>query len=227
MAADAATTVRPFPTPHDPPAGMTIRHLNAPDDLVAMNAIANAIRQAEGQDFYTTDEQFAKFYADPPGTDPATDVAIVEAAGKIVGYGRAAWHQEVDGPRVYEVIPFIDPAGTGVEAFGALVDALEARLRVIAADHPAGEKVFETFGGNRAARARRAARGPRIRSRSPLLLDGPSKRRRPPRRPASGRARDPRGQAGASPPDLRRRHRSLPRPLGVHANPPSATTRTS
>ena len=150
MSAEPATTVRPFPTPGALPAGMTMRYLQAPQDLPAMNAIANAIREAEGQDFYTTDDQFATFYADPPGTDPATDVAIVEVDGTMVGYGRAAWHQVVDGPRVYEVIPFIDPAGTGVAAFEALVDALEARLRVIAARHPAGDKVFETFGGNRA-----------------------------------------------------------------------------
>jgi len=139
---------RLFPTNAPLPAGVTLRHLRAPDDFHDMNTMANAIRQAEGTDFSTTDEQFAQFYADPPGSDPATDVAVAEVNGRIVGYGRAAWHEELSGIRIYEVIPFLDPRLAGSELFVALVEALEARDRIIAADHPAGEKHFETFGGD-------------------------------------------------------------------------------
>jgi ribosomal protein S18 acetylase RimI-like enzyme len=147
MAATDAT-IRPFPTTAPLPAGVVLRHLRAPDDLHDMNTIANAIRRAEGTDFSTTDEQFAQFYADPPGSDPASDVAVAEIDGQIVGYGRAAWHEELDGTRIYEVIPFLDPRLAGSALFLALIDALEGRDRLIAADHPAGEKHFETFGGD-------------------------------------------------------------------------------
>ena len=147
MAATDAT-IRPFPTTAPLPAGVVLRHLRAPDDLHDMNTIANAIRRAEGTDFSTTDEQFALFYADPPGSDPTTDVAVAEVDGQIVGYGRAAWHEELDGTRIYEVIPFLDPTLAGSELFVALVEALEARDRRIAAGHPDGEKHFETFGGD-------------------------------------------------------------------------------
>lgn len=146
--ATAAAAIRLFPTTAPLPAGVVLRHLRAPDDLQDMNTIANAIRRAEGTDFSTTDEQFARFYADPPGSDPATDVAVAEIDGQIVGYGRAAWHEELTGIRIYEVIPFLDPTLAGSELFVALVDALEARARLIAADHPSGEKHFETFGGD-------------------------------------------------------------------------------
>lgn len=113
-----------------------------------MNAIANAIREAVGQDFTTSDDDMARFYADPPGSDPSTDVVVAERDGVIIGYGRAAWSQEAEGPRKYEVLVFADPRGTGRDAFEALFDALEARVRVIAAGHPTGAKVFETFGGD-------------------------------------------------------------------------------
>jgi ribosomal protein S18 acetylase RimI-like enzyme len=116
-----------------------------------MNAIANAVRLSQGDDFYTTDEQMRQFYENPPGSDPARDVAIAEVDGQIVGYGRAAWHEEPDGPRIYEVIPFVDPTVAGNDVFMAMVDALETRLRVIAAEHPPAEKLFETFGGDSAA----------------------------------------------------------------------------
>ena len=141
-------TIRPFPTNGPLPVGVVLRHLRAPDDLHDMNAIANAIRIAEGTSFSTTDEQFAEFYAAPPGSDPATDVAVAEIEGRIVGYGRAAWHEELDGIRIYEVIPFLDPTRIGQELFIAMVDSLEARLHTIAADHPAGGRFFETFGGD-------------------------------------------------------------------------------
>jgi ribosomal protein S18 acetylase RimI-like enzyme len=146
----AATMDRPFPTAAPLPdvPGLVLRHLRAPDDYRAMNAVANAIRSAEGTDFSTTDAQFQQFYDNLPGSDPAQDVAVAEIDGRIVGYGRAAWHEEPDGPRIYEVIPFLDPGTTGPAVFLALVDALEARLRIIAADHPPGEKLFATFGGD-------------------------------------------------------------------------------
>jgi mycothiol synthase len=142
--------IRPFPTasPLPPIPGLVLRHLRAPDDLPAMNAIANAIRAANGDPFTTSDEQFASFYADPPGSDPATDVAVAEVDGRIVGYGRAAWHEALDGTRIYEMIPFLDPAVSGADLFSMMIDALETRLRAIAAGHPSGEGLFETFGGD-------------------------------------------------------------------------------
>jgi mycothiol synthase len=143
-------TMEPFPTTGPLPSGLVLRHLRPPDDYRPMNAIANAIRAADGDHFYTTDAQFEQFYEDPPGSDPARDVAVAEIDGRIVGYGRAAWHEEPGGPRIYEVIAFVDPAASGEAVFAAMVDALETRLRTIAADHPAGEKLFESFGGDKA-----------------------------------------------------------------------------
>lgn len=142
-----------FATTRSLPAipGLVLRHLRMPDDMAPMNDIANAVRRSQGDDFYTTAEQMQQFYEDPPGSVPAYDVAVAEIDGQIVGYGRAAWHQQADGPRIYEVIPFVDPTVAGEDVFMAMVDALETRLRVIAAEHPPGEKLFETFGGDSAA----------------------------------------------------------------------------
>src|SRR6185503_18925823 len=71
-----------------------------------------------------------------------------EIDGVIAGYGRAAWHDESPDLRLYEVITFIDPVRTGTDVFVAVVDALETRLRAIAATHPPGPKAFETSGGD-------------------------------------------------------------------------------
>jgi mycothiol synthase len=152
MAGREASVAAAFPTGRPLPAipGFVLRHLRMPVDLRPMNAIANDVRRSHGDDFYTTDEQFRQFYENLPVSDPTRDVAVAEIDGRIVGYGRAAWHELPDGPRIYEVIPFVDPAVAGEEVFMAMVDALETRLRAIAADHPDGEKLFETFGGDNA-----------------------------------------------------------------------------
>jgi mycothiol synthase len=147
---DATHAVRPFPTAGPLPPGLVLRHLQPPGDYPLMNAIANAIRAAEGDDFYTTDEQFQKFYENLSGCDASTDVAIAEIDGRMVGYGRAATHQELDGTRIYEIIPFVDPAVAGEEVFEAMLAAIEARAMAIAAGHPPGDKYLETFGGDQA-----------------------------------------------------------------------------
>jgi ribosomal protein S18 acetylase RimI-like enzyme len=145
---DASPVADAFETTDPPPPGLVLRHLRMPADLSAMNAIANAIRASYGETFFTTEEDFARFYANPPGSDPARDVVVVEIDGAIVGYGRAAWHAEPPDARVYEVIAFIDPVRSGADVFRAVVDALETRLRAIAATHPPGPKRFETSGGD-------------------------------------------------------------------------------
>jgi mycothiol synthase len=132
------------------PEGLAVRHMRAPDDYRQMNAIANAVRESQGQAFYTTDEQFAVFYDNLADSDPKRDVFVAERDGRIVGYGRAAWHQEEAG-RIYEVIPFIDPTVAGAQSFVAMVEVLERRLREIAARHPPlGSRQFESFGGDSA-----------------------------------------------------------------------------
>lgn len=142
--------IAPYATSARVPAGTRLRHLDAPADYPAMNEIANRIRVATGQSFYTTVEQFATYYDHPRDFDPAADVLVVEQAGEIVGYARAGAHDELDGPQVYEVVPFLDPGRTGGDVFLAVVRTVEDRLRQIASTRPAGERLFATFGGDEA-----------------------------------------------------------------------------
>jgi mycothiol synthase len=143
--APPAAKVRPYLTATPLPPGVFLRHLQAPDDYHTMNAIANAVRAAEGNEFYSTDEQFATYYDAMTESDPAQDVVIVEVDGRMVGYGRAGWREEVGGLRVYDVNPLVD--ATDEVVVTALVDVLEARIRTIAAGHPAGQKVLQAFVG--------------------------------------------------------------------------------
>ena len=134
--ADAFRTERPLP---DIP-GLVFRHLRAPDDYAPMNVIANATRVSTGDPFTTTSEQMQQYYEHPSDFDPARDVAVVELEGRIVGYVRGGVHQEVAGPRVYEVLPFLDPATPPDRVLPLMISAMEDHLRDLAVVGSAGRQ---------------------------------------------------------------------------------------
>ncbi len=107
-------TVTAYPIAPSVP-GVTFRHVAVPDDLAAMNDVANALRLAEGQEWVTSYEQFRAFYENLSNCDPQTDIVVAESDGRIVGYGRAGWREELDGTRLYEPVAF-RRAGTGTAA---------------------------------------------------------------------------------------------------------------
>lgn len=140
-------TSAPFRAPTSIP-GLVFRNLRAPDDYPAMNAAANAARIADGSEWISSDEQFRAYYEHLSNCDPARDVLIAEVAGRIVGYGRAAWYDEVggelDGHRIYQPITLTDPSASVPGLMAAIHDAMEARLLEIAAEHRPSPKSFES-----------------------------------------------------------------------------------
>ena len=124
-------------------AGVTFRHATLPDDLPAMNALANAVRFEDGQEWVTSAEQFAEHYVHLINCDPATDIMIAERDGRLVGYGRASWKQAQDGHLIYEPTAFAN-VDAGPALLDAVMEAMELRCRQIAATHAPGPKEFET-----------------------------------------------------------------------------------
>ncbi|MBA2254712.1 MAG: GNAT family N-acetyltransferase [Chloroflexi bacterium] len=135
-------TITRYPTAPELP-GVEFRHLVMPRDLAGMNDVANTVRAAEGGDWVTSYEQFRAFYEHLSNCDPATDVMIAERAGRIVGYGRASWYEDLQGQRLYEPAVFAHP-DEPPDLRIAIYEAMERRNRQIAATHPAGPKLFQT-----------------------------------------------------------------------------------
>ena len=147
--ANSAADIFAISRPLAPIPGLVVRHLRRPDDYPAMNRIANAVRLAIGESFTTSDEQLAAFYDSPGHFDSARDVAIFEVDGQIAGYARGGVNTEVSGLRVYEIVPFVDPAADVDLLYPLMLAIIEDHLRALARDDPA-EKVLETFGGDSA-----------------------------------------------------------------------------
>jgi ribosomal protein S18 acetylase RimI-like enzyme len=130
---------------------VVLRPMRAPDDYFGMNAAANAARGADGNEWVTTDEQFAIFYEHLSNCDPATDVVIAEREGRIVGYGRASWYEAHEDGRIYEPTILVDPGADVPGLDERLEEWLERRVREIAATHPPGRKWFQESASDSAA----------------------------------------------------------------------------
>jgi mycothiol synthase len=136
--------------------GLIFRHLNAPDDYAGMNAAANANRAVDGDLFATSLEDFSNFYSHLSHSDPARDVLIVEIGGSIVGYARCARFREFGGDLIYETVCFLHPDWHRRGIGRAMLAAIEARIRQIAADQPHDGARLLQAEANDAARGREA-----------------------------------------------------------------------
>jgi mycothiol synthase len=134
------------------PPGVAIRALRPPDDYPDMHLVANAVRASMGDSFTTTVEQMADYYDSPDRFVSGRDVVVVELDGRIVGYGRTGFEEEVGGLHVYEVVPFLDPALDPQPLYPLLLAILERHARDLAAADPARDKTLQTFGGDAAPR---------------------------------------------------------------------------
>jgi len=124
-------------------------------DYPELARIITASAQGEGDDRVETADALGSAYDHLERCDPGRDILVVEVDGVPVGYSRVFWDQELDGPRVYKQVCFLDPRFGGRGIGGALLAWNEARLREIAAGHEPAESFLEAWvgDGNEAATA--------------------------------------------------------------------------
>jgi mycothiol synthase len=135
------------------------RPFGGPSDYPAFARIITACAKGEGDDRVETAEGIASGYDHLERCDPSRDLLVAEIDGRPVGYSRVWWDQEADGPRIYKLICFIDPAFGGRGIGSALISWNEERLREIAAEHNAPDKLLEAWANDGNAAATSLIRG--------------------------------------------------------------------
>ncbi len=127
-------------------------------DHPAMAEMITRWYRASGIDEVATAEDLGHNYDHLENCDLDTDMVMVEtASGRLVGYTRTEWEQEVDGPRKYAVFAKIDPGMRGTDLSLALLAAGRDRARAIAATHDLDcPKVFEGWVSEREPDVQRA-----------------------------------------------------------------------
>jgi mycothiol synthase len=129
--------------------GVTFRMFRGPSDYAHFARIITACSWGEGDDRVETAEGIASGYEHLERCDPAHDLLVAEVDGLAVGYSRVWWDQETDGPLVFKQVCFLDPEYGGRGIGRALHAWNEARLREIAAEHDAPEKLLEAWANDR------------------------------------------------------------------------------
>lgn len=127
-----------------PIPGLALRAFRGEEDFPAMRAVKLAAEAADGVDQPVTLEDFAHVYRHLDNCDPATDMVMAEIDGEMVAYGRVYWWEEYTGARRYQPFCFVVPGERGRGLGAAMLAHGEARLREIAAAHPASaERTLE------------------------------------------------------------------------------------
>ncbi len=134
-------------------SGSTTEHLlrayAGPADLASIAALVNDCNGADGIDQFVTAADLAADFEHPGNWDPELDVVLAEEERRVIGYARLEWRQEYEGPHVYFHYGFVHPAWRRRGIGGAILARVQARIRQMAAGHPAGPKYFESFAEDR------------------------------------------------------------------------------
>ncbi len=127
--------------------GLRFRRFAGPSDYPRMIEVLNASKDADGLEEVDTLEALAHNYAHLMNCHPAEDMVMMDVAGALVGYARVWWMQEErTRARIYSAIAFLAPQWRGHGIGRAVLHWQEARLRAIAAAHPAdGPRAFQVF----------------------------------------------------------------------------------
>ena len=148
--------------------GLRLRHWRGIDaDLPAMYAVAVATRGLDGEIEPMSYGAMRAWYEHLERCDPATDLAIVELDGRVVGYARVEWQDTNDGERWFESTCYLHPEARGRGVGSAMLAWSERRrLEIAAAQRAAGEAPDRpwrlttfTFGGDERAAALLARSG--------------------------------------------------------------------
>jgi len=128
--------------------GLTFRHYGGAQDHAMMAELVNAANEADGVPEASSEETMAHYYADPKNLDPYKDVLLTEVNGEPTCYSRVFWlDQDTDDSgteRIYRSVTFMHPAWRRKGLGSAILPYNEARIRDIAAEHPAEiKKSFE------------------------------------------------------------------------------------
>lgn len=120
-------------------AGFEFRAYRGEEDLPGIREAVNLSLSGDGiDDFLSLDEAKEEFGVATPGRNPATDVLLALAEGRIVGVAKTGWYEELADKRLYCLVGYLAPEFRGRGVYRELLRRVEARARAVAAGHPAG-----------------------------------------------------------------------------------------
>lgn len=126
-------------------AGFALRGYQGEGDYAHIAAIIAGCKDADQIERVDTEDDIRRYYTHLVNCDPYKDMCFVEVGGQVVGYSRATWWLEPNGPEIYRSLAFLLPDWRRRGIGSALLAWGEQRLTEIAAQNPlASERFFES-----------------------------------------------------------------------------------
>ena len=126
--------------------GLLFRRFRGESDYPGITATDNASREVDGAEWVLTVDDITREYTHLVNSDPLRDMIIAEINGEMVGFSRGEWLLETSGLYRYWFPLYLIPAWRDRGIRRAMLRWMEARLRQVAAEHPAGaRKAFSTW----------------------------------------------------------------------------------
>ena len=124
---------------------LRFRHFRGESDYGPIAAVLTTSQRADHYDRSVTTEDIAARYANSlTNCDPCTDMIMAEVAGKLVGYVRGWWEQELPSLYLYKHVGALLPAWRRKGIGRAMLGWMESRLNYISKAHRLeSEKYFQ------------------------------------------------------------------------------------
>jgi mycothiol synthase len=151
-------------------SGLTFRGFQGETDFPKMAAVIQGCMEVDQREEVETAEDLANEYAHLVHWDPYQDMLFAEITcepsslvtnskesdldipnsdGKVIGYTRVFWFDQIDGPRIYQHIGYLLPEWRRKGIGRAMLHYNQQRLREIARTHPDDlPRVFESYATN-------------------------------------------------------------------------------
>lgn len=128
--------------------GLSFRHFRGESDFPKMIEVSTGSKLADGIEEVDTLENLKLVYSKLKNSDPYKDMVMTEVGGKLVGYNRALWWEELDGTRIYGFVSFLLPEWRGKGIERVTLRWSEARLYEYAEGHPKEARKLLDTGAN-------------------------------------------------------------------------------
>lgn len=125
--------------------GLTFRHFQGESDYSAMVNVLEGCKEADQFEQTTTVEDMARFFKHLVNCDPYKDMLFAEMNGHVIGYTRLWWQEEPDDTRIYTHFALLLPEWRGKGICRSMLLFNEQRAREIAADHPKGNRFYQSW----------------------------------------------------------------------------------
>jgi mycothiol synthase len=132
-------------------SALTFRHFLGEEDFPSMAAVAGSSETFDGEEYIHTAASISRNYDRNYTFDRHQDVIMAEVSGQLIAYARCGWESELgDNTRIYYSLGFMLPEWRRQGIGCVLLQWLETRLRLIAADHPPEPaKLFQVIHNDR------------------------------------------------------------------------------